>query len=168
MREFEVRINEIKQFNMNEEVPLDVVNSLNDIIMEGAPSIVIEVIRQRVEELSQEVRTDRFATDGLRNVMIDLQERFNANLQCTVGSSVLPSSDPSLQTSGRQMTEMRPSQGYTCSKEQEVVRKGIARLEKQILQYIEVYLSRDQVNIALVKKCKITDVPAVNFAISNI
>ena len=58
MREFEVRINEIKQFNMNEEVPLDVVNSLNDIIMDSAPSTIIEVIRQQVKELSQVVRTD--------------------------------------------------------------------------------------------------------------
>ena len=32
----------------------------------------------------------------------------------------------------------------------------------------EVYISQDQVNIALVKKCKITDVPAVNSAIGNI
>ena len=87
---------------------------------------------------------------------------------CTVGSSVLPSSDLSLQTSGRQMNEMRSSQGCTCLKEQEIGRKGIERLEKQILQYIEVYISQDQVNIAQVKECKITDVPVVNSAIGNI
>ena len=125
MREFEAKINEIKQSNMNAKVPLDVVNSLNDIIMDSAPSTIIEVIRQQVKELSQVVRTDRFATNGLRNVMIDLQKRFDATLQLTAGSSVLPSSDPSLQTSSRQINEMRSFQGYTCSKEQEIVRKGI-------------------------------------------
>ena len=83
---------------------------MNDIIMEGAPSAIIEMIRQQVRELSQVVRTDWFATDGLRNVMIDLQERFDAALQCIVGSAVLPSSDPSIQTSDRQMNEMRSSQ----------------------------------------------------------
>ena len=67
MREFEAKINEIKQSNMNAKVPLDVVNSLNDIIMDSAPSTIIEVIRQQVKELSQVVRTDRFATNGLRN-----------------------------------------------------------------------------------------------------
>ena len=133
LSEFEARINEIKQSNMNAEVPLDIVNPLNDVIMEGAPSTIIEVIRQQGKELSQVVCTDRFFTNILKKVMIDLQERFTATLQHTVGSSVLPSSDPSLQTSGRQMNEIRASKGYTCLKEQEIVRKGIERLEKQIL-----------------------------------
>ena len=57
---------------MNPKVPSNVVNSLNDIIMEGAPSTIIEVIRQQVEELSQLVCTEQFATDNLRNVMTDL------------------------------------------------------------------------------------------------
>ena len=141
---------------MNIKVPVEIVNSLNDIIMEGAPSTIIEVIRQRVEELSQLVQTDRFATDSLRDVMIDLQEIFDTTLQHTVCSSIPASSDPSLKTSGRQKNEMRSSQRYTCSKEPEIVRKGIERLEKLILQYIDVYKSCDQVNIALVKKCKTT------------
>ena len=155
MRDFAVGINEVKHYNMNTEVPMDIVNSLNDIIMEGAQSTLIEVIRQQVKELSQVVQTDWFATDSLRDRMIDLQERFDATLQHTVGSSIPPSSDPSLQTSGRQMNEMRSSQRYTCSKEQEIVRKGIERLEKQILQYIDVYISRDQVNIALCRNVKL-------------
>ena len=96
MSEFEARINEIKQSNMNAEVPLDVVNSLNDIIMEDAPSIIIEVISQQFEELSEEVRTDRFATDCLRNVIIDLQERFDATLLLVLQSylTVIPLSKP--------------------------------------------------------------------------
>ena len=110
MRELDDGMNEIKQSNMNAEIPSNLVNSLNDIIMEGAPSTIIHVIRQQVEELSQVVSTKRFSTDNLRNVMTDLQERFNATLQCTVGSSLLLSSDPSLQTSDRQMNEMRSSQ----------------------------------------------------------
>ena len=100
--------------------------------------------------------------------MIDLQERFDATLQHTIGSSNPPSGDPSLQTSGKQMNKMRSSQRYTCSREQEIVRKGIERLEKQVLQYIDVYISRDQVNVALLNKCKTVDVPAVNSAIGNI
>ena len=124
---------------------------------------IIEVIRQWVEEISQVIQTDRFATDSLRDAMIDLQERFDATLQHTIGSSIPPSNDPSLQTSGRQMNEMRSSQRCTCSREREIVRKGIERLEN-----IDVFLSCDQVNIALVKKCKSTDVPAVNSAIGNI
>ena len=47
------------------------------------------------------------------------------------------------------------------SREQEIMRKGIERLEKEILHYINVHLPKDQINIALVKKCKTTDIPAV-------
>ena len=79
LRDFETWINEIMQANMN---PEEIVNSLNDIIMEGTPSTIIEVIRQQVEELSQVVHIDQFATYGLREGMIDLQERFDATLQC--------------------------------------------------------------------------------------
>ena len=89
------------------------------------------------------MQVDRFATDRLKDVMMDLQERFNTTLQHTVGSLIPTSSDPSLQTSDRQMNEMRSSQGYTCSKEREIARKGIERLEKQILQYIDNYISHD-------------------------
>ena len=35
-------------------------------------------------------------------------------------------------------------------------------------QYISVYVPKDQVDIALVKKCKTTDVPALNAEVGNI
>ena len=72
LRDFKVWINEVKQSIVNTEVPKENVNSLNDIILEGALSTIIEVIKQRVEELSQVIKTDRFAMDSLRDVMIDL------------------------------------------------------------------------------------------------
>ena len=52
MGELEDRMNEIKESNMNSEFPPNVVSSLNDIKMKSAPSTIIEVIRQQVEELS--------------------------------------------------------------------------------------------------------------------
>ena len=48
------------------------------------------------------------------------------------------------------------------------MRKGIEKLEKQILQYINVHIPKDQINIALVKKCKTSDVSAVNLSKGNI
>ena len=38
----------------------------------------------------------------------------------------------------------------------------------QIKQYISVYASKDQVDIALIKKCKTTDIPALNSSMGNI
>ena len=66
------------------------------------------------------------------------------------------------------MNEMRSSQRDVRSREQEIVRKEIERLEKHILQYIDLYITKDQINIALVKKCKTSDIPAVNSAIGKI
>ena len=54
------------------------------------------------------------------------------------------------------------------AREREVVRKGMDRLEKQVLQYIGVFIFKDLVDIALVKKCKTTDIPALNIAVRNI
>ena len=123
---------------MNSEIPPNVVSSLNDKIMEGAPSTIIEVIEQQVEELSQVVCNEWFITYDLRNEMSNLQKRFIATIQCSEASSFLPSSDPSLQTSDREMSERRAFQRDVRSREQEIVMKGIERLEKQILQYINV------------------------------
>ena len=48
------------------------------------------------------------------------------------------------------------------------MKKGIERLKKKILHFISFYIPRDQSNIALLKKCKTVDVPAVNSAMGNI
>ena len=48
------------------------------------------------------------------------------------------------------------------------MRIGIDRLEMQISQYINLYILKDQIDIALIKKCKITDIPALNSAMGNI
>ena len=42
------------------------------------------------------------------------------------------------------------------------------RLEKQISQYTQAQISKEQIDIALLKKCKTKDIPAVNLAIGNI
>ena len=56
----------------------------------------------------------------------------------------------------------------TTRRERDVLRKGIERMQKQICQLISVRISQEHVDIALLKKCKTIDVPAVNAAIGNI
>ena len=41
-------------------------------------------------------------------------------------------------------------------------------MERQISQLIGAVISKDHVNIALLKKCKTVDVPAVNSAVHSI
>ena len=60
---------------MNTEIPQEIVNSLNEIIQEGAPSAVVEVMRQQVRELSQVIQIDWHATNRLRGLVVDLQTR---------------------------------------------------------------------------------------------
>ena len=59
-------------------------------------------------------------------------------------------------------------QSENRSRERDIVRKGMERLEKEISQYTQVQVSKEQVDIALLKRCKTTDIPAVNLAITNI
>ena len=76
MKEFE--INEVRQFNMDTGIPMEVVNSLNEIIQEGAPSVAIKVMQQQVQELSGGIQNDWQAMDELRDLVVDLQEKFDS------------------------------------------------------------------------------------------
>ena len=97
---------------------------------------------------------------------MDLQEKFDAATSQGIIFSTLSSGDPSSQTSYRQISGLRPLRGNLSSQEREIAKKGIKRLEKQILQLVSV--PRDQSNIAL-EKCKTVDVvPAVNPKTGNI
>ena len=77
MREFETWINEVRQTNINTELPMEIVNSLNKIIQESAPSAVLKVMRQQLRELSQVIQNDRFVTDNLRGLVVDLRKKFD-------------------------------------------------------------------------------------------
>ena len=52
MKEFKAWINEVRQTNMDTEIPMEIVNSLNEIIQESAPSVAVEIMRQQVNKLS--------------------------------------------------------------------------------------------------------------------
>ena len=102
MKEFEICINEVRQSNMNTEIPMKIVNYLNEIIQEGAPSAVFKVMRQQVRELSLVIQNDRLTTNILRGLVVDLQEKTDAaSLQGMSSSNLFPG-DHSHQNSDRQ------------------------------------------------------------------
>ena len=49
MKEFEIWISEVRKSNMNTKIPMEIVNLLNEIIQERAPSAAVEVMRQQSE-----------------------------------------------------------------------------------------------------------------------
>ena len=100
--------------------------------------------------------------------MVDLQDKLD--VVSTQGTSYvyLDPRDCSPQDRDGQSFRLKSSQVSSSSREREIFKKGIERLEKHILQLIGVFISRNQVNIALLKKCKTVDVPTVNTAIENV
>ena len=98
-------------------------------------------------------------------------------MQEKVNSSVSPQGvsfiGPNSETTRSYLNEERSNEPRTTlrevkAREREIVRKGIDWLEMKIKQYINVYVSKDQVDIALLKMCKITDVPSLNSVMGNI
>ena len=114
-RDFKIWINEVRQSSMNTEIPMEIVNSLDEIIQEGAPLDVVEMMRQQVREVSQVIQNDRLSTNTLRGLFVDLQEKFDAASPQGMCSSTLSPGDLSPQTSDRQVSELRLSQNNPCS-----------------------------------------------------
>ena len=87
------------------------------------------------------VQDDRQTTDDLRGLVVDFQEKFDsASLQGMSSSNLFPC-DLSPQAVDGQVYGLRSSQTSPSSREREIVKKGIERLEKQILQLINVFIS---------------------------
>ena len=162
MEKFQGWVSYVKPTDMRAEIPMEIVNSLNEVILDRSPSTVMESVCQRVEQLEGEVRVNRLTTDSVRSAMVQLQERVsNQSINTSeVGDTLHPVESRSLDCGS-------PKANHTA-RERGVVRKGIERMEKQIIQLISIFISREQADIVLLKKCKTVDVPAVNSAIGNI
>ena len=74
MEEFMIWINHIKESNLNEEIPVDIVNSLHEIIQDTSVTSSVESMRLQVEEISQEVFNYRSLTNQLRGMVLNLQD----------------------------------------------------------------------------------------------
>ena len=107
--------------------------------------------------MSQALYNERVVVDSLRFDVLEIQDRISSSM---MGSGENLSNDKNLKSLSPR-TENR-------SREQDIVRKGIDRLEKQISQYTQIQITKDHMDIALLKKCKTTVIPAVNIAIGAI
>ena len=100
-------------------------------------------------------------------MVFNLQDKLEEFPRQTITSSLAGSiEDVSHRDSNAQSGS--PTESESINLERDIVRKGIERLEKQISQLIGSTISKDQVDIALLKRCKTVDVPTVNSAIGNI
>ena len=167
MEEFMVWINHFRETNRNEDIPVEVINSLQELIQDTSAASSVKDLRLQVEEISLEVHDERSRTNLLRSMVFNLQDKLEEFPKPSSSSSLFGSrEDISHQDDNVQGS--RSTESESSNLEREIVRKGIERLEKQISQLIEPVISKDQVDIALLKRCKTVDVPAVNSAIGNI
>ena len=75
MEEFQSWVSYVKLSDMTAEIPMEIVNSLNMVILDKSSSILIDSVCHRVEQLEGEIRVNRMTTDSVRSTMIHLQER---------------------------------------------------------------------------------------------
>ena len=66
MGELGERMNEIRDANMNSSIPPSVIHSLNNTIIDGAPSTAVEFLSQRIDELTQVICSERVISADLR------------------------------------------------------------------------------------------------------
>ena len=84
-------------------------------------------------------------------MVVGLSERVDSSL----GTALISRSNTSRPVSGDHLNLI---------KERDVVRKGIERSEKLILQLISTRIPSDYVDIALIRKCNTIDLPALQSA----
>ena len=113
-------------------------------------TVVIEGLCGKVKGLEQTIVTECNAVKGLRDMVVGLSERVDSSLSTAVTSR--PASGPVL------------GDRFNLTRERDVVRKGIERFEKLILQIISTRIPADYVDIALIRKCNTIDLPALQSA----
>ena len=122
MEEFMVWINHIKESNRNEEIPADVVNSLQELIQDTSAVSSVEDLRLQVEEISQEVLDERSRTNLLRSMAFNLQDKLEEFPRQTSASSLAGSrEDISHQDSNAQDGSSIESESINL--ERDIVRK---------------------------------------------
>ena len=58
MEKFQGWVSYVKPTDMKAEIPMEIVNSLNEVILDRSPSTVMESVCQQVEQLEGEVRVN--------------------------------------------------------------------------------------------------------------
>ena len=125
---------------LKSRVPPRMVNDVNSTIIQGAPSTVLECVSLEIEELSQARYTDRIITEDLRVEVLKIQDRINSSM---IGSRY--------DFSDNNNSKPKNLQAENRSRERDIVRKGIERLEKEISQYTQVQISKEQIDCSIEK-----------------
>ena len=114
-------------------------------------TVVIEGHWGKVKGLEQTIVSELNAVKGLCDMVVGLSEKVDSSL----GTALTSQSNTSRPVSGERLNLIR---------ERDMVRKGIERSEKLILQLISTKIPSDYVDIAFIRKCNMIDLPALQSA----
>ena len=167
MEEFTVWINHMKEYNRNEKIPADVINSLQEMIQDTSTASSMGELRVHMDEMAQEFCNERSRNDLMQTLVLNLQDKVEEFPRPSSTTSLANSRENLLSQDGNMQSSLSID-CETANMERDIIRKGIERLERQILQLIGSPISKHQVDIALLKRCKTVDVPAVNSAVGHI
>ena len=94
MEEFQERVNYVKPTDMTTEIPMEIVNSLNEIILDRSPATTMESVCQQVNQLEGAVQVDQQTTDHVRSAMVELEEKIsNPSFNTSEVRDYLPQSE---------------------------------------------------------------------------
>ena len=141
MKEFLTWINHLKQSNLNEEIPVDIVSSLQEIIQDISAASSVESMRAQVEEMSRDMIHDRSITSNLQSIGLDLQEKLDEVPMRNFSSSLMGSREDLL-AQYQEYQEGCISASESSNHERDIVRKGIERAERQISQLSGAVISK--------------------------
>ena len=145
LAEIDTKVQKIKESGSHSGISPSLVNSVNSLITHGAPAMTLDGVTREMDDLFQALYTERVLVDNLRFDVLEIQDR--------ISSSMMGSKENL--SNGKNSRSLSP-RTENKSREQDVVRKGIDRLEKQIFQYTQTQITKDHKDIALLKKCKTT------------
>ena len=80
MEEFQDWVNYVKPRDMTAEIPMEIVNTLNDIIKDKSPVTSMEYVCECVEHLEGAVQADWETTEHVRSAMVELQDKIANSL----------------------------------------------------------------------------------------
>ena len=134
------KLRKIRENGSNLGMFLGLEDELSSTTVQGSFATEMESLTFEMNELNQARYKQRIVTEQLTIDVLELQERINSSLRCSTYNS-----------SNRGVEN---AQLENKCRERDIVKKGMERIEKEIAQYTQVKISRDEVDIALIKKCK--------------
>ena len=80
LAEIDTNEQKIKESGWHSGISPSLVNSVNSLIIQGAPATVLNGVTQEMDDLSQALYTERVIVDNLRFDVLEMQDRISSSM----------------------------------------------------------------------------------------